>query len=161
MKSVQIIQELKTGQRVLSFQVILISQTIMHEEVFPCAVQLCNKSVVIKEQLVNPLRSEWFQWKTQCPQRQTAELWQELWQNRQRNIFQITCSMPCIYKVFVTAHVLKNPKHRFTLMLLYKLCPLLRLKGHVPLSLKPTDASILISVLFWLFHQTQRHKNLY
>lgn len=73
MKPVQVIMELKIGHNRRSFQAILTPQTVRHEETILCTAQFCNKTILIKEQLTNPLKSELLWWKPLSLSMQTVQ----------------------------------------------------------------------------------------
>lgn len=145
MKSVQIIQELKTGQRLRSFQVILISQTIMPEEALPCAVQFCN--VCHDKRAIRQSFEKWAK-DSLCLWRDSAALMGvEKGQTDRKGYFRLP--IPCLVctNFLVQATCCTILSTDLLWYYFYKLCPLLRFKTHAPLSLKSTDALIPISVL--------------
>lgn len=155
--SVQIIQEPKPGQRLLIFHVRWISQTIMHEEALPCTAQFRNVWHDDKEHLglwevsdFSGRRSLWL-W------RQCSSYGSCIRTGRETSI---RLPIPClVYANFLVQSmyctILSTDLlwYRF-----YNLCPLLRFKRHVPLTLKSTGALTLLSVLL-SFDYSIKHKD--
>lgn len=118
----------KTGRRLLSLWVTLISQTVTLEEALPCTVQFCNNFVMIKEQSFEKWAISVSDTDSVCGERPCSS--DGSCTRTNRNIY-FRLLIPCL----VSADFPIQPMNCTDLLCcnFYELCPLLRFKSQCPI----------------------------